>query len=117
MTKTATLMKQDGNSPVLFWTTKLQCTRHDEGSVSLRVVENSAFGRITRTVATRSSSAAELVHAMMSISDWSDLQIDCGGIVDTICPRLAGLDGGMAEAIAHEAAAILDGAHRHRKAA
>ncbi len=117
MSNTVTLMEQDGNSPVLFWTTKLVGAGHADGTVSLWVVEESAFGRVTHQVATRSSSAREIVAAMTSGADWSDLEIGYDAIVATIGPRLASVAGTMAAAISQDAWLLMQGETAPRKAA
>jgi hypothetical protein len=110
-------MEQDGNSPVLFWTTSLVGTGHEDGSVSLWVVEESAFGRVTHKVATRVATAAELIPALVSLSDWSDLEIGYEEIIGTVVSRLATVQADLADAVESEAALLLLTAQLYREAA
>ena len=105
MAKTVVLMEREGSSPAIFWTTKLVAARQDDGSLSLWVIEDSAFGQVTHRVVANATSPEEINPVLLSLSDWSDLRIGYDDIVGTIGPRLAVLDAHLAEAVKQEAGA------------
>jgi hypothetical protein len=117
MPRTITLMEQDGNSPALFWTTKLIGSAHKDGSLSIWAVEESAFGRVTHTVATRVAAADEIIPALLSLSELCELEIGYDEIAGTVGSRIAELDAHIADAVRHAAAELMQGVGTLRQAA
>ena len=93
------LLEREGRSTVLDYTITLLCTKHKGGTFSLTLVESSDLGDLRHAVGKRIRSARGFVDAVLSLRDWTELDIDYDFITDEICGPLRALDNGFAESV------------------
>ena len=117
MAKSTILMTREGQNPVLHWTNYLTCSRRKEGSFSLWVVQESAYGKVSRNVVKRSRSVKKMIAALLLFMERSDPSVGYGTIVNEICPRLSQLDQPFAEALERKATQSLPPTRQKRRAA
>ena len=99
MVPSAILLEREGQSTVLDYTISLVCGRHKSGAFSLTLIEASDVGDLHHPVAKKIRSPRAFVAAIMSLMDWTELEIDYDVIVKEICVPLRTLDADFAESI------------------
>jgi hypothetical protein len=109
MVPSAILLEREGRSAVLDYTIGLVCNRHKGGSFSLTLTESSDLGDLHHTVAKRLRSPRAFIDALMSLMDWTELEIDFDVILNEICAPLRDLDAAFADAIVEHIEADREG--------
>jgi len=101
MKTSVTLLEREGRSAVLDYSSRLVCSKRPNGAFSLWLSELSDLGNLRRLIARQVRTPGEFVDAVLSVNDWTDLELDCETIRDVICIPLARLDPDFARIVGH----------------
>ena len=93
------LLEREGRSTVLDYTITLLCAKHKAATYSLTLVESSDLGDLRHAVGKRIRSPKNFVDAVLSLRDWTELDIDYDAIVGEICEPLRNLDADFADSV------------------
>jgi hypothetical protein len=104
------LLEREGRSTAVDYTITLFCARHRAGSFSLTLVESSGLGDLRHAVGKRIRSPKGFVDSVMSLREWTELDIDYDIIVDEICMPLRKLDPAFANSVVDHVEADRSGA-------
>ena len=101
MKSTVTLLEREGRSTVLDYTSRLVCSKRSNGALSLWLTESSDIGSVRRLVAREVRTPAAFVDAVLSVNEWTDLELDYLTIRDELCDRLRKVDPDFAASVGH----------------
>jgi len=110
------LLEREGRSTVLDYTITLLCAKQKAGTFSLTLVESSDLGDLRHAVGKRIRSPKGFINAVLSLRDWTELDIDYDVIVDEICRPLRNIDADFAEAVIDHVEADRTGTAARQKA-